>query len=122
MWARCTNRRHKNWPDYGGRGIAVCAAWRSFAAFCADMGPRPPGATIERENNDRGYEPGNCRWATRREQSRNRRDIVRITAWGETKTRSAWLEDARCVVGLGTLRHRLAHGWSPEGALSTKVQ
>ena len=73
MVQRCTNPKHAKWKTYGGRGIAVCDRWRSFAAFLEDMGLRPSTEhSLDRKDNDRGYEPGNCRWATRKEQMRNR--------------------------------------------------
>lgn len=74
MIDRCNNRNLRCFKNYGGRGIAVCDAWRaSFDAFLADMGPRPPGHTLDRIDNERGYGPDNCQWATVRTQNRNRR-------------------------------------------------
>lgn len=71
---RCNNPKHKDYADYGGRGISVCPAWRDFARFIEDMGERPrPGLTIERTDNAKGYEPGNCVWAPWSAQARNRR-------------------------------------------------
>lgn len=75
MKLRCHSPTHIRFCDYGGRGICVCDEWRtSFSTFFRDMGPRPsPDHQIDRIDNSRGYEPGNCRWVTRLENMRNRR-------------------------------------------------
>ena len=118
MLARCYSRTHHAYARYGGRGIAVCERWRaSFEAFLEDMGPRPSKRqSIDRIDNDGDYEPGNCRWATPRQQARNRRNNREITWRGETRTVAGWAE----VLGLSkhALRHRLEAGWSIERVLT----
>ena len=78
MRQRCEDATHEAYADYGGRGIAVCERWQTFENFLADMGERPAGLTLDRRNNDLGYEPGNCHWATRSQQNRNRRSANEV--------------------------------------------
>lgn len=105
MRGRCNNQRSASYRHYGGRGIQVCARWDSYENFLADMGVAPAGLSLEREDNDGNYEPGNCRWATRKEQMRNTRANRRITFRGETRLLVEWAE--HFGIGRRVLRARL---------------
>lgn len=121
MMQRCTNPRYKWWKNYGGRGIAVCERWRLFENFYADMGERPgKGYSIERKDNDLGYFPGNCVWATPKEQLRNTRRNQFITFQGLTLCREDWA--IRQGLSREAIRKRLQLGWSVERALTEPIQ
>lgn len=109
MLARCRNQNNKGYPRYGGRGITVCERWADFSNFLADMGERPEGLSLDRINVNGNYEPGNCRWATAKEQALNRRDNVRVVYEGREMT----VREAADLSGLGymTIRSRMKRGW-----------
>lgn len=121
MRHRCSVKHSRN-KNYAGRGIAVCERWRvSFENFLSDMGPKPtPRHTIDRKNNDKGYEPGNCRWATRAEQNRNLRRSIIVEHNGERVV----LADLVDRLGLNkpVVLGRLRIGWTLEEALSIPVR
>jgi hypothetical protein len=96
MIARCTNPKHKNFVDYGARGIRVCDSWlHSFTAFLADLGPKPTALhTLDRTDVNGNYEPSNCRWATRAEQSRNQRRLHPVTIGDKSMLAEDWLRTA----------------------------
>ncbi len=118
--SRCRNRHVKAYNNYGGRGISVCERWRCFASFLEDMGPRPSiKHQIERINNNGNYEPGNCKWATRKEQCRNKRNNRLLTFKGETRCVREWAEITG--IGEGVIQDRIERGWNTEKALTTPV-
>jgi hypothetical protein len=120
MKQRCLNPKCKTYQHYGGRGIQVCERWRKFENFIADMGRRPSSEyTLDRENNNGNYEPGNCRWVTMQIQGSNRRVNHLITIDGKTATLTDWASkyniDPRIIFG------RIRSGWHPEQAVTTPV-
>lgn len=119
MIQRCTNPRSPSWPRYGGRGIAVCDEWRSFARFLADMGERPDGRQLGRIDTYGPYANGNCRWATSTENVRNRRNTKLLFFEGETLPVAEWSE--RTGIPYETLRQRVDAGWSARRALSAPL-
>lgn len=116
MIQRCTNPTHKNYTAYGGSGKTVCERWLSLVNFCHDMGERPVGMTIERINNELGYSPENCRWATRQEQSRNKLVCRKYLHDGKEKT--IYELSLESGIRQKSLRLRLARGWSVDEAIS----
>jgi hypothetical protein len=122
MIQRCTNPNSaKSYARYGGRGITVCERWlKSFEAFLADMGPRPsPQHSIEREKNERGYDPDNCVWATRNQQARNKRNNKRYRVGTEELTLAEWSE--RNGIHRATMLSRIRSGWDPALAITTPL-
>jgi len=118
MKQRCYNKDWVRYDRYGGRGVTVCDRWRdSFINFVADMGDRPSGGTLDRIDNDGNYEPGNCRWATRRQQAENRHNAKRITHDGYTMSVIDWAK--KLGIKATTIRARLKRRLSAELVLST---
>lgn len=98
---RCFNKDHEAYHRYGGRGITMCEEWADYSAFRASIGnPPAPGMTLERIDNDKGYEPNNVRWATRKEQANNRSTNVVLTWEGKTMTLKQWAEHLGWKYGL----------------------
>lgn len=115
MVSRCSCPTNREYRNYGGRGVTFCARWAAYEAFLADVGRRPgPSYSIDRKNNDGNYEPGNVRWATKKEQTNNRRSTRRICVSGECMSMTDAID--RFGVNRNTLWKRLALGWSTEEA------
>jgi hypothetical protein len=93
MKQRCLYPKHDEYARYGGRGIQVCERWMTYENFLADMGEKPEGMTIERENSDGNYEPANCRWATMKEQNRNRSSNINVEIDGRTQCVKDWCDE-----------------------------
>lgn len=121
MVARCMNPRIPNYRNYGARGICVSRRWlgpKGFGRFIQDMGPRPSDRhSLERKDNDRGYSPSNCVWATRAEQNRNNRRAVLLTHDAQTKNLIDWAKETG--VSQDTISRRIKRGWTVEDALTT---
>ncbi len=116
MKSRCWNPADPGYKNYGGRGITICPRWYEFDNFFADMGPKPRGLFLDRIDNNGNYEPGNCRWATRKQQNRNRRNNFILTIRGVTGCLSALCEHFK--VSYPNTYYRIkSYGWSPEEAM-----
>lgn len=114
---RCGNPHAQQYPNYGGRGITVCSEWLdSFERFLADMGLRPtPGHSLERVDNNAGYSATNCKWATKKEQSVNRRTTHFVVVDGRRMPLSQAFDLAE--VSRATVNRRLSRGWPIEKAM-----
>lgn len=107
------------YPTYGGVGIKVCKEWKTFVGFFEDMGhPPTPIHSIERIDNSKGYSKDNCRWATPKEQARNRKSSRWVTYKQKTKTIAEWAEELGLPQSL--VGNRLRAGWSVEEAFFIK--
>lgn len=123
MMNRCRNNKLSSWENYGGRGITVCDRWFDFANFLADMGERPSlKYSLDRfPDNNGNYEPGNCRWATDKEQAINKRSTRLIEFNGKTQSLSEW--SAELGISTSLLSARLGRlGWTKEKAMTTPVK
>lgn len=116
MKQRCNNVKNADYPRYGGRGIRVCSRWNRYESFLADMGRKPSAEyTLDRKDNNSGYCPENCRWATSAEQARNRRDTLMIRIRGVEKTLRGWAAESGNSVEL--IRSRIRRGVKAENAV-----
>lgn len=121
MKNRCFAKDDAFYENYGGRGITMCDKWRySFITFLNDMGECPKGFSIERIDNEKGYCPENCKWATPVEQANNRRNNSLISFKGRTLTIAQW--ERELGFKAGQLGQRLYKGWSVERALTTPIK
>jgi hypothetical protein len=121
MHERCEDPRHHAYARYGGRGISVCPRWDDPAAFIADMWPGfAEGLTLDRENNDLGYSPENCRWRTMKEQQNNRENTTMATLGTRTMGLGEWADEIG--ISYGVLTWRKKAGWSDERTLTTPTR
>lgn len=117
MKRRVLNPLDAAYSYYGGRGITLDKRWLDYSNFLADMGKCPPGLTLERIDNDGPYSPENCKWASRKDQSNNRRSNVLLEFGGLRLNIAQWAK--RTGIKKGTLHYRIKNGWSVEDALQT---
>ena len=118
MIRRCTDKNNKFYKNYGGRGIVVCREWMDVERFMADMGKRPDGCSLERVDNDKGYCPSNCRWATRKEQERNKRSNRLVEFNGQKITLAEFSE--KTGIPRDKIDRRLRNGWSVAAIMATQ--
>lgn len=120
MKKRCSMPSNPDYKNYGGRGISYDPAWDSFEQFYADMGPRTDGCSLDRIDNDGDYCKENCRWTTRVEQGRNKRNNIAIVANGKSQCPPEWAEELGMSVS--TIYTRLERGWLHHDIVNTPVK
>jgi len=118
MKQRCSNPNHLAYANYGGRGIGYCDRWERFENFLSDMGEKPKGKELDREDNSKGYSPDNCRWVEKIDNIMNRRCTKYLTVNGERRTWVEWANFAN--ITRGALTMRLKRGWLPEETVGIK--
>lgn len=121
MKARCDNPRASNYDKYGGRGITYDPRWADYLTFVSDMGLRPDGHTLDREDNNDNYTKSNCRWAPPATQNNNKSSNRRLSYAGQEMTVAEWA--AALGISRRTVQSRLnKYGWSVERALLTPIR
>ena len=116
MLKRCSNTNSEQYANYGGRGIQVCERWKKFENFYADMGECPAGHSLDRIDNNGNYEPRNCRWATQKQQVRNKQNTFMVEFEGKQIALAELCE--RHGLPLKRTRNRIVVGWPLEEALN----
>lgn len=119
MRARCTDPEHESWDLYGGRGIRLCEEWEDYKSFYEWALPKwQKGLVLDKIDNNLNYSPTNCRFVTPTDSLRNKRNCVKITAFGESKGAREWAADERCHVTHSCVLRRIKKGWLPEDAIT----
>lgn len=117
MWKRCRSRDKRYFADYLGRGIGVCERWQDYSNFFADMAPKPPGLSLGRIDNSKGYAPENCRWETQSQQMRNTRRNRIVTCQGVRMPLVEAVE--KSGLSISRFYSRVSEGWPEERLLDT---
>jgi hypothetical protein len=108
------------YPRYGGAGIGVCESWQNFEGFLSDMGQAPDELTLERVDNNKGYGPDNCKWATYGEQNRNKSSSKKLTLNGKIQVAADWMTELNLTHD--QIYKRIRRGWSDEEVLLGRPQ